>query len=567
MRQDTRTALYFALAGALLYLPFLGGVHLFDWDEINFAEISREMVVLGEYVRVYINFEPFWEKPPLFFWLQALAMSVFGVGEYAARFPNAVCGIITLPLLFHLGSRIYDQRMGLLWAGAYFGSVLPFLYFKSGIIDPWFNLFIFLGLYFFILGYWKHREMPGILLSRPQWVYFILGGAAVGLGALTKGPVAYLIPVLCMGAYWVFQGFRMYVHIPQFLVFSGSVLAVASLWYAFFFADNFQEFIAYQYRLLSTPDAGHGGFPGYHFVVLLFGCFPASVFAVQAFFDYRSSDTGAQKDFRKWMKILFWTVLILFSLVQSKIVHYSSLAYFPLTFLAAHSLHRIWAGTRKASRWEVAGTIGIGGLYILLLLIIPFAGTHIEMIAPLFQKDPFAMANLEAKVHWTGWEWLPTVALAPGILFFIRNIRSGRVGRGSAFLFGGTALFVMLTLIALVKRIEGYSQRAAIEFFAERKGEDCYLLPYGYKTYAHLFYAAPQQSGKACFLSEECQDFVLYGDIDKPAYIISKIHKAGELSGRTDIQEIGRKNGFVFFRRMPAGSYFKRTKRLSQPSI
>ena len=551
MQRKTYYALYFALAGAMFFLPFLGGVHLFDWDEINFAEISREMVVLGEYVRVYINFEPFWEKPPLFFWLQAMAMSVFGIGEYAARFPNAVCGMITLPLLFHLGSRLYNQRMGLLWAGAYLGSVLSFLYFKSGIIDPWFNLFIFLGLYFFILGYWKRREVPGIQLPYAQWAYFIASGAAVGLGVLTKGPVAYLIPVLCMAAYWASQGFRMYVHLPQFLVFSGSVLAVASLWYSFFFADNFQEFIAYQYRLLSTPDAGHGGFPGYHFVVLLIGCFPASVFAVQAFFDRQPRDSGAQQDFRKWMKILFWTVLILFSVVRSKIVHYSSLAYFPLTFLAAHALHQIWIGNRKVSRWEIAGTATIGGLFVLLLLIIPFAGTHIERFAPLFSKDPFAMANLEAKVRWTGWESLPALVLIAAILFFMRKIRKGKVGQSAAFLFGGTALFVMLSLITLVKRIEGYSQRAAIEFFKERKGEDCYLLPYGYKSYAHLFYAAPQKAGRACFLSEECQDYVLNGKIDKPAYIVTKIHKAGELSGYPDLREIRRKNGFVFFKRMP----------------
>ena len=60
MQRKSYYPLYFVLAGALLFLPFLGGVHLFDWDEINFAEISREMLVLGEFVRVYINFEPFW---------------------------------------------------------------------------------------------------------------------------------------------------------------------------------------------------------------------------------------------------------------------------------------------------------------------------------------------------------------------------------------------------------------------------------------------------------------------------------------------------------------------------
>ncbi len=61
-------------------MPFLGGVHLFDWDEINFAEGAREMIVLKNYLRVHINYEPFWEKPPFFFWLQAASMNLLGIG-------------------------------------------------------------------------------------------------------------------------------------------------------------------------------------------------------------------------------------------------------------------------------------------------------------------------------------------------------------------------------------------------------------------------------------------------------------------------------------------------------
>ena len=104
MNDTTRYSLGFALLGALFFIPFLGGVHLFDWDEINFAEISREMLILKDYTRVHVNFEPFFQKPPFFFWLQAGAMALFGVGDFAARFPNALCGIITLPLLFRMGT-------------------------------------------------------------------------------------------------------------------------------------------------------------------------------------------------------------------------------------------------------------------------------------------------------------------------------------------------------------------------------------------------------------------------------------------------------------------------------
>ena len=44
------------LFSGLLLLPFLGGVRLFDWDEINFAEVAREMIALGDYLRIHINY-------------------------------------------------------------------------------------------------------------------------------------------------------------------------------------------------------------------------------------------------------------------------------------------------------------------------------------------------------------------------------------------------------------------------------------------------------------------------------------------------------------------------------
>ena len=77
------------LAG-LLFIPFLGNVHLFDWDEINFAECAREMYINKDYGRVYINFMPFWEKPPLFFWLQVVSMHIFGVNDFEFADQSAI---------------------------------------------------------------------------------------------------------------------------------------------------------------------------------------------------------------------------------------------------------------------------------------------------------------------------------------------------------------------------------------------------------------------------------------------------------------------------------------------
>ncbi|MBL0036923.1 MAG: glycosyltransferase family 39 protein [Flavobacteriales bacterium] len=191
-------ALLITLVALALFVPGLGAVHLFDWDEINFAEIAREMHVTGNFLQPQIDFKPFHEKPPLFIWLQAASMAAFGVNEFAARFPDAVCGVITLLVLYGIGRRLRGEAFGLLWALAYVGSILPHLYFRSGIIDPWFNLFIFLGIDRFIrMG------------SRHRFIDPVLGGVFLGMAVMTKGPVGVLIPGLTVAVMLVLSRFRL----------------------------------------------------------------------------------------------------------------------------------------------------------------------------------------------------------------------------------------------------------------------------------------------------------------------------------------------------------------------
>ena len=181
--------------GLLFFLPFLGSVHLFDWDEINFAESSREMLVSKNFFQVQINYEPFMEKPPLFFWLQSFSMFVFGVTEFAARFPNAIFGVLTMLALFKIGRVLRSEKFGFIWALIYFGSFLPNLYYKSGIIDPVFNYFIFTSIYYLIrlINSGKGKE---------QNKFAGLSGLFVGLAIITKGPVGLLLLLLVFGSYY-----------------------------------------------------------------------------------------------------------------------------------------------------------------------------------------------------------------------------------------------------------------------------------------------------------------------------------------------------------------------------
>lgn len=574
--------IFFAILAAIFFIPFLGNAHLFDWDEINFAELSREMLVLGDYWHVHINYQPFWEKPPLFFWFQALAMKIFGMNEFAARLPNAICGIITLVLIFDIGKRLFNNRFGVIWALAYFGSILPFLYFKSGIIDPFFNLFIFLGLYYFILGYWKKYFEPQkiqhnteensqkeyLKLDKSLWFYFFLGGLFIGLGILTKGPVAYLIAFLTLFVYWIFQKFRRYISISQFLWFSISATFVTLIWFGIEIYHNgfwfVEEFIVYQIRLFSTPDAGHGGFPGYHFVVLLVGCFPTSIFAIRAFFKIKNDNSNEikphQKDFILWMKILFWVVLILFTIVKSKIVHYSSMAYFPLTFLAAYVIDNLLENKITFNRSMRFGVMSLGGIFVLALLAAPFVGQNIDFLKPLLAKDPFAAANIEADIYWSGWEVIPGVFLLAILIgFFVMYKNKKWVAFQTLFI--GVAIFCMLTLTFFINRIEGISQNAAISFYESKANENALIFTYGYKSYAHLFYAQKRplqpEFEKKYIETNQINSLARVNDLtvlqDFPTettiYVVCKIQKSKDLESIEWLEKLESKNGFVFFKR------------------
>ena len=534
-----------AIGAALLFIPFLGVVHLFDWDEINFAESAREMLVTNDFARVQIDFKPFWEKPPLFFWLQALSMQVFGVNEFAARLPNAIIGIITLVLIFNIGSKIYSPKFGLWWTLVYAGSLLPHFYFKSGIIDPLFNLFIFLGVYQLYLMTLGTR-------SRHRHWKALLAGLFIGLGILTKGPVALLLSGLTLLIYWILSRKWNTFRIVEILIFGFVAFVVSSVWYLPETLNNgiwfITEFINYQLDLASSTSTGHEQPIFYHPIVLLLGCFPASIYFLGSF-KRNAADTGEQRRFKIWMKTLFWVVLTVFSLITTKIMHYSSMCYFPLTFMAATYIFHIQE-QRFRYAWGLNIFIGlIGSVIALLLAALPILVKRKEQLIP-YIEDKFAVANLDAQVHWSGFE--SAIGFFLLIVIIITLVRWNRRNPvlGAQALFLSVLVTLQVLFYVFIPKIEKYTQAAAIEFMESKQNEDCYVGTIGYKSYAQYFYTARTPAKSPENNSEE---WFLTGKSTKPVYLVTRIDRTKRLDSLQKsgfpIKKIGEKNGFVFFKR------------------
>jgi 4-amino-4-deoxy-L-arabinose transferase-like glycosyltransferase len=526
------------LVAGILFLPFLGQVHLFDWDEINFAECAREMLATGDYLRPQIDYRPFWEKPPLFIWMQVLSMSVFGVNEYAARFPNALMGIITLVSIFYIGKRVVHERMAAWWALLYAACWLPHVYFKSGIIDPTFNFFIFLAFFQVYLLRFAERKI----------LHALLGGLFLGLAVLTKGPVAVLVALLCFIVYIIVNKGLWGYKIPHLLLLSVTAAATFFSWigiaiinYGWEYGSWFlNSFITYQIKLLTTEDAGHGGPFFYHFIVLLLGCFPASIFL----FNYsrkRVTENESARDYTKWMWILFWVVLVLFSLVKTKIVHYSSLCYFPLTYLAALKLYKITEHTARLKKGVRIAFLCIGILFGLIFIALPIVGMNLAAIAA-YVKDPVAQANMSLPVSWQWWECIWGVLyLSAVIVVFV--MLSTNFRRAMITFCVSQIVILQIVVYSFTPRVEMYSQNAAIEFYKGLQGKDVYVYPMDFQSYAFLFYSKKPPTIKGI----PDKYALLSGPIDKPAYFICRINRADIFRKEPNLKEIGENNSFVFF--------------------
>jgi 4-amino-4-deoxy-L-arabinose transferase-like glycosyltransferase len=438
-----------------------------------------------DFLRVFVNYQPFFEKPPGFFWFQALSYQLVGVNEWGARLPSVVFTAAAGALLFWLGSYILSPGFGLLWAALFGLGFLPAVLGKLGLVDPTFNFFVLCTLIgLFAADESRRRDRADHPL--PKLPYAAIAVLSLAIAVLVKGPLALAIVLPTFAIY------KFFVPDPSLsplkvLAFLGSTLLLAGSWFAvesLIYGPEFvTQFITYQFRITGTND-GHPGFIGFHSLVFLIGCFPFSIFVFRSIF---RRSLYRERRFTILALLLFLYVLLLFELiVKTKLIHYSSMLYAPGSFLAAQSLWRIWQGKVKVSNFELVALLLVAMLLTLPLLALPYAGNNLKVLDPILH-DPSTRAYLDTPVVW-GWE-----TFLPGSFLFLATSLSvffwakGKPKPAIATLIATGALSANLSWIFLGSRLDAYVETPMVRYIAQVGNAP--LAFYGPLTYLPPFYA------------------------------------------------------------------------------
>jgi hypothetical protein len=236
------------------------------------------------------------------------------------------------------------------------------------------------------------------------------------------------------------------------------------------------------------------------------------------------------------MQVLFWIVLVIFSLVKTKIIHYSSMCWIPMTYFSAQVLSEFQAGnwSWKRSYSVVLGIFGV--LFGVILTLVPLIGMYAGE-ASVYIQDVFVRGNLQAPVYWRGWEWV--IGLSFIILVLWTVLRREVVYQGIIRLMLGSTLVMMSFMGLVLPKIAGYTQATPIDFYVSHVGQKVYIETLGFKSFAHLLYF--QKTGP----SPDGEALMKQSSTDRPTYFVMKSDAEDRLKYHPHLRKIKEENGDV----------------------
>lgn len=263
------TGLLAAMAAVMLFTNL--NYELFEPDETRYAQISLEMYKSGDWIVPTFRGEPFFDKPPLLYWLTTVAYSAFGVHEWTARLPSACAAFLTVILLFVWGRRLLGDAAA--WCGA------AILLLSAGF--PVAGRFVVLdALLTCCVAATFLATANACLYHRRSWLWFAVAGVTLALGVLTKGPLAMVLclpPLIVYG--WLYQR-RDLIDLRVAALMVVPTLVMALPWFIAITGgeDEFAGHFFWKHNLVRFFNAFDHQEPWWFYLpVLLLGMFPCSL--------------------------------------------------------------------------------------------------------------------------------------------------------------------------------------------------------------------------------------------------------------------------------------------------
>jgi len=224
------------LSSAFVFVG-LGRNALVPWDEAIYAGVSKEMVRSGDFLTPHWNGETFFEKPPLFFWLQSVSFFYLDFTAFAARIWPALLGIVGIIFTYLLGKKLFSRRVAFFAAVVLATTVHWIAWSRMAMLDVPAATLILVSLYFF----WR-------AFSERRLFFWCLFGVFLGCVFMMKGPVAIIpiaVALLLSFIALVLQpsNFRDWYPLRALLLASASFLLIAFPWHYLMYARYGQSFL------------------------------------------------------------------------------------------------------------------------------------------------------------------------------------------------------------------------------------------------------------------------------------------------------------------------------------
>ncbi len=407
------------------YLPMIGP------DEPRYTAIARAMYETGDWITPRLGGLHWFEKPALTYWLSAAGFQLFGVSEFAARLPIALCSSFGVFLLFWFGQRLCTTRFGYLSAAALVSSGIWIGFSRAATFDLPLAVALELALLAFFVWFREGKDS--------FWYWCCFG---MGLAMLAKGLVGIVLPAAIIGLFLLLtRSLGQLLKRPRLLLIGAVIfLATSATWYApmllrhgyefwqeFFVAHHFQRFLTNKYK---HPQ------PFYFFtIVAVLGCLPWSFVFVTQFGAtlkrWRESLDKQQLPLFLWL----WIVVIVgfFSISTSKLTGYILPVFPAIALLIGVQLEQWWLRRpRTLWRW-------LSLLTALLLIGIGVALASRSGTIPY--GDPFKILVLAALL------WFVAFILISLLLLWGERAATLALPFGVALGIAATTFAVMLTLI------------------------------------------------------------------------------------------------------------------------